>query len=344
MYLFASAAYLQMTTHWTPKLRTVLGIRDDYQHGTDIDYLAALHEQAGYTNGGTASQALLQPKGSVIYTANERLEFYLAAGRGFHSADLRGVNQDASVDLGLAHTPLLARQEGQEVGVRAAPTGKMTYTLAAYNLWQQSETTIDPDVGQDIAGPPSRRYGVEINLTYQINRWLELYGSYSANHTRYTRPFDDGTGHLGTYITDAPAATGSLSLYLTPVGRWSGGLDYRYLGGYPLSSGPCVDSAARHDFQGVATSCANAPTLQGQVNARGFGELNVDLHYALAQGWSASVGLYNVLNTHAAAAQFWYVDRLQNEVGSAPAGRADIHEHPLEPVMARFTIAKRFGP
>ena len=344
VYLFSGAAYLQATTHWTSTLRSVLGIRDDYQHGTDVDYLAALHETAGYTNGGTARQSLPQPKGSLIYTPTDTLEFYLAAGRGFHSADLRGVNQDTSVDLGLPHTPLLARQEGQEVGVRASPERDLAFTFAVYNLWQQSETTIDPDVGQDIAGPPSRRYGYEINATYQINRRLELYGSYSGDHTRFTRAFDDGTGHLGTYITDAPVATGSLALYLTNLGRWSGGLDYRYLGDYPLSSGPCVNSAAVKDFPGVATSCANAPTSLGQVNGKGFGELNLDAHYAFSSGWSAALGIYNLLNTHAAAAEFWYVDRLQSEIGTYPDGRADIHQHPLEPLMARFTISKQFGP
>jgi outer membrane receptor protein involved in Fe transport len=343
VYLFAGAAYFQATTHWTSKFRSVLGIRDDYQHGTDVDYLAALHETAGYTNGGTARQSLLQPKGSLIYTPTDTLEFYLAAGRGFHSADLRGVNQDTSVDLGLPHTPLLARQEGQEVGIRASLKRDLVVTFAVYNLWQQSETTIDPDVGQDIAGPPSRRYGYEMNATYQINRRLELYGSYSGDHTRFTRPFDDGTGHLGSYITDAPIATGSLALYLTDLGRWSGGLNYRYLGNYPLSSGPCVNSAAIKDFPGVATSCADAPTSLGQVNGKGFGELNLDAHYALSSGWSASLGVYNLLNTHAAAAEFWYVDRLQSEIGRYPDGRADIHEHPLEPLMARFTLSKQFG-
>jgi outer membrane receptor protein involved in Fe transport len=343
VYLFAGAAYLQATTRWTSTFRSVLGIRDDYQHGTDVDYLAALHEMAGYTNGGTARQSLLQPKGSLIYTPTDTLEFYLAAGRGFHSADLRGVNQDTSVDLGLPHTPLLARQEGQEVGIRASLKRNLVFTFAVYNLWQQSETTIDPDVGQDIAGPPSRRYGYEINATYQINRWLEFYGSYSGDHARFTRPFDDGTGHLGTYITDAPIATGSLALYMTNLGRWSGGLDYRYLGNYPLSSGPCVNSAAIKDFPGVATSCANAPTSPGQVNGKGFGELNLDAHYAFPSGWSASLGIYNLLNTHAAAAEFWYVDRLQSEIGTYPDGRADIHQHPLEPLMARFTISKQFG-
>jgi outer membrane receptor protein involved in Fe transport len=343
VYLFAGAAYIQATTHWTARLRSVLGVRDDYQHGTDIDYLAALHETAGYTNSGTRAQSLIQPKGSLIYTATDTLEFYLAAGRGFHSADLRGVNQDRSVDLGLPHTPLLARQEGQEVGFRATPRPNLAFTFAVYNLWQQSETIIDPDVGSDTAGPPSRRYGYEINLTYQINRWLELYGSYSGDHTRFTHPFDDGTGHLGTYITDAPRATGSLAFYVTNLGPWSGGLNYRYLGSYPLSSGPCVDSAAVHDFPNVATSCANAPTALGQINGKGFGELNLDVRYALPEGWSASIGIYNLLNTHAAAAEFWYVDRLKSEIGTYPDGRADVHEHPLEPIMARFTLTKQFG-
>ena len=92
----------------------------------------------------------------------------------------------------------------------------------------------------------------------------------------------------------------------------------------------------------MATSCANAPTALGQVNGKGFGETNLDVHYAFLEKWSASLGIYNLFNTHAAAAEFWYVDRLQNEIGTYPDGRADIHEHPLEPIMARLTLAKQF--
>jgi outer membrane receptor protein involved in Fe transport len=342
VYLFAGAGYFQAVTHWTAKFRSVLGLRDDYQHGTDVDYLAQLHETEGYTNGGTAHQSLFQPKGSLIYTPTEDVEFYLSAGRGFHSADMRGVDQDKSIDLGLPGTPLLAKQEGQEVGMRAQIEHNLTMTFALFNLWQQSETIIDPDVGMDSAGPPSRRYGYEINITYKLIRWLEFYGSYSGDHTRFTRNFDDGTGHLGKYITDAPLATGAFALYLTDLGAWSGGLEYRYLGNYPLSSGPCIDSAAAKDFP-ATPNCATAPTLAGQVNGKGFGELNMDAHYAFSRGWSASLGVYNILNSHAAAAEFWYVDRLKSEIGAYPDGRADIHEHPLEPIMARFTISKTLG-
>jgi outer membrane receptor protein involved in Fe transport len=341
VYLFAGAAYLQAITHWSSTLRSVLGVREDFQHGTDVDYLAALHQTAGYTNGGTKRQSLLQPKASLIYTPGNYLEFYLSAGQGFHSADLRGVNQDRSVDLGLPNTPLLAKQDGEEVGVRAEIARNIALTFAVYNLWQQSETIIDPDVGMDTAGPPSRRYGYEINLTYQIRRWLEFYGGFSGDHTRFTHAFDDGTGHLGDHITDAPYATGSAAMYLTNLGRWSGGLNYRFLGNYPLSSGPCVNSAAAHDFPG-ATSCASAPTAPGQIDGKGFGELNADVHYAFRSHWGVSVGIYNILNTHAAAAEFWYVDRLRSEIEAYPDGRADVHQHPLEPVMARFTISRQF--
>ena len=225
--------------------------------------------------------------------------------------------------------------------MRAQLQPNLTLTFAVYNLWQQSETIIDPDVGQDSAGPPSRRYGYEINLTYQIRRWLEFYGGFSGDHTRFTHAFDDGTGHLGDHITDAPYATGSAAMYLTNLGRWSGGLNYRFLGNYPLSSGPCVNSAAAHDFPG-ATSCASAPTAPGQIDGKGFGELNADVHYAFRSHWGVSVGIYNILNTHAAAAEFWYVDRLRSEIEAYPDGRADVHQHPLEPGMARFTISRQF--
>ena len=342
VYLYAGAAYVQAITHWTSQFRSVLGFREDYQHGTDVDYLAQLHETVGYSNAGTVDQALPQPKGSLIYTVNDSLELYASAGRGFHSADVRGVLQDINPALGLPRTSLLSKQEGQEVGLRAAVSRKLSMTFAFYNLWQQSETIINPDVGSDTPGPPSRRYGFELNTTYKLNQWLEFYGSVAGNHARFTHPLDDGTGHLGYYITAAPLVTGSLALYLTDFGPWSGGLDFRYLGNYPLSSGPCNNASAVHDFLGVATSCANAPTALGQVNGKGFGELNLDVKYAWPARWSTTLGIYNLLNTHAAAAQFWYVDRLRSEIGTYPAGRADVHEHPLEPIMARFTVTKKF--
>jgi len=326
IHLGSNAAYAQVMTHWNYWFRTVLGLREDYQHGSDSG-----------TNYGTASSALFQPKGSLIFTPVDTTEFYVSAGRGFHSNDLRGVNQ-ATIQ-GVPGAALIASETGEEIGVRQQLLGqKIALTLAVFNLDAKSQTVYNPDLEHDTAGPASRRTGYEINFTYQALRWLEFYASLSQDRARFKTPFDDGTGHLGEYLPNAPFATGSFNVYVKNLGPWSAGLEYRYLSAFPLSSGPCADSAVAKDFPGQ-TSCANAPTPRGQVNGSGYGEWNSDVHYDLARGWNLALGVYNLLNKKADAMQYWYVDRLQGE----PAyGTADLHVHPLEPISLRVTISKVF--
>jgi outer membrane receptor protein involved in Fe transport len=192
--------------------------------------------------------------------------------------------------------------------------GKIAATLAVFNLDAESETTYNPDDGTDGAGPASRRYGYEVNLTYQALRWLEFYASYSGDHARFKSDFDDGTGHVGRYLPNAPFATGSFNIYVKNLGPWSGGLEYRYLGREPLSSDNVIQSG-------------------------GYGEWNGDVRYTFAQDWRVGLGVYNILNRHADAAEFWYIDRLP---GEPAAGIADVHTHPLEPLSGRLTISKSF--
>jgi outer membrane receptor protein involved in Fe transport len=135
-----------------------------------------------------------------------------------------------------------------------------------------------------------------------------------VNRARFTTPYDDGTGHVGEYLPNAPFATGSFNVYVKNLSAWSGGLGYRYLSAYPLSS----DNA---------------------VKGRGYGEWNGDARYAIDEGWSVGLGLYNILDSKADAAQFWYVDRLRGEPAD---GAADVHVHPLEGRSARLTVTKRF--
>jgi outer membrane receptor protein involved in Fe transport len=324
--LTSIAVYVQITSHWSDALRSVLGVREDFLHGVDSG-----------THAGSASGTLFQPKASLIYRLAPSSEVYASAGRGFHSNDLRGVDQARTT--GSAGAPLIARQTGEEVGIRQHVLGdRVIATLALYHLEAESETTYNPDVGQDIAGPGSHRSGYELNVTYQVTRWLEIYGSYSGNHARYTSAYDDGSGHLGTYLPNAPTATASLDVYVRNLGPWSGGLAYRYLSGFPLSSGPCADAAVRADFSGL-TSCALAPTPQGQVWGSGYGEWSAEVHYAWTNGWSIGLAGYNLLDKKADAMQFFYVDRL---AGEAPFGVADVHFHPLEPLSGRLTISRRF--
>ena len=86
----------------------------------------------------------------------------------------------------------------------------------------------------------------------------------------------------------SPFATGSFNVYVKSLGPWSGGLEYRYLGREPLSP-------------------------DNQVQSGGYGEWNADVRFAFATNWSAGLGVYNILNRHANAAEFWYIDRLPGE-------------------------------
>jgi hypothetical protein len=300
IHLSSNALYGQASTRWSDWCRTVLGLREDYQHGSD----------AG-TNFGTASKALFSPKASLIFRPVATSEIYLSAGRGFHSDDLRGVNQ-ARIQA-VPGAPLLASQSGEEVGLRQELLDrKIAATLALFTLHAQSETTYNPDVGQDFAGPASRRQGYELNITYRALRWLEFYGSLSQNRARFTTPFNDGTGHVGYFLLNAPFATGAFDVYVKSLGAWSGGLEYRYLSAYPLSS-------------------------DDKVQGSGYGEWNGDVRCKIGNGWATALGVYNLFNTKADAMQYWYVDRLP---GEPTGGVPDVHVHALEPLTVRVTISK----
>lgn len=299
VHLRSVSPYFQATTRWNDWFRTVLGFREEYMSGIDTG-----------TNAGTASARLGEPKVNLIFRPADSTELYLSWGRGFHSDDLRGVTQAQRTASGGA--PLIARQTGEEIGVREHLSKNLTGTLALYRLEAQSETTYDPDLGIDSAGPGSRRRGAEINITYKPLTWLEFYGSYSADHSRYTTAYDDGTGHVGFYLPNAPFSAGSFDAYITDRGHWNGGIEWRYLGNFPLSS-------------------------DNVVQGTGYHELNGDVSYTLPHGWKIGWFLNNILNEKANAAEFWYPDRLP---GEPVAGVNDLHVHPLEPFGWRLTLTK----
>jgi len=299
--LWNAGFYAEAVSHWRGWLRSVIGLREDVVSGHDRG-----------SNPGSASDSLFQPKASLILGPWSDTEFYLSAGQGFHSDDLRGVNQ--ALALGIDGAPLIAKEVGEEIGVRSALMPSLTFTLSAFYLKSQSETTYDPDAGQDGAGPGSRRQGIEFNATWQAAPWLEFYSGFAASRARYTEPSDDGAGgHVGTYIPDAPTMTASLTAYVKDLGPWSGALSYRYLGGFPL-------------------------TPDNGLKDGGYGEWNIDAAYSF-DAWKIGLGLYNALDKHANAAAFFYHDRL---AGEPAAGVSDIHVHPLEPRSVRLTLTRAF--
>jgi len=302
--------YIQNTTHWTDWLRTILGAREELYHATD-------HSDVTGT-GGRGHQWLFQPKLSLAIGPFAKTELYVSWGRGFHSDDVRGVFgtlPGVGIPLAGGATPLLAATTGGEIGLRTDIVPRLYVQLAAFQQDFKSELTYNADSGQDEAGAPSRRRGLEISADYHPASWLELNSDLAFTQSRYRTGDLAAYGLTDRYIAEAPKFTGSFGVLVNNLDRWSGGLQWRRLGPYPLVDG------------------------QALPESKGYSEFDLDIGYELPHGWRLAATVSNLLNSKDDAADYYYATRLP---GEAAGGIEDLQVHPLEPRAARFTLGKTF--
>ncbi len=298
VHLLDLGPYLADTTHWLAWLRTVLGVREEYYRASD-------HSLTTHFQGAT-DETLLQPKGSLILGPLARTEFYVSAGRGFHSDDVRGVFGTVPLEgvPGTAGaTPLLAPTQGLEFGIRSDVVPRLSTQLAVFQQDFNSELAYDADAGQDAASAPSRRRGVEFSAQYHPLPWIEFNTDLAFAHARYRG--DLAAFDLeGPCIANAPSFIGSFGVLVNGLGPWFGGLQWRRLGPYPIDDG--------HEFP----------------EDSGYGEFNLDLGYRFSASVKLQLSLYNLFNTHANSSAYYYTSRL---AGEPAAGVDGIQVHPLEP-------------
>ena len=308
VHLLDLAGYLQNTTNWTDWLRTVLGVREEYYHATD-------HSEVTGT-GGRGDQWLFQPKANLVLGPFAKTELYLSWGRGFHSDDARGVFgtiPEQGIPLAGGATPLLASTTAEEIGLRTDIIPGVHIQVAAFQQDFKSELVYNADSGQDEAGAPSRRKGLELSAQYHPLHWLELNTDLSFARPRYHTTNLPAYGLNGPYIADAPYFTYSAGILVNNLGPWSGSLQWRRLGTHPLSDGDKLPED------------------------KGYSEFNLDVSYALAHGWKIGVTVLNLFNSKDNAADYYYTTRLPGEPAE---GVTDFQVHPLDPRAARFTLTK----
>lgn len=302
--------HVQETVRWAPWLRTVLGLRADYTHATDRSEVTGTH--------GSGGQWLVQPKGSLILGPWGRTEFYFSMGRGFHSNDVRGVFgtvPEQGTSLAGGTTPMLSRTTGMELGLRTGIVRGLQVQLAVFQQDFGSELVYNADSGQDEAGAPSRRQGIEVSAQYHPLRWLELNTDLAFSKPRYRTADLAAYGLNEPYIADAPNFIYSAGILLDGLGGWSGSLQWRRLGTHSLDDGNKYPQDS------------------------GYSEWNIDIGYAFVGGWKAQVAIFNLFGSKEAAADYYYTSRLPGEPAEGVTG---FQTHPLEPRSARFSITKYF--
>jgi outer membrane receptor protein involved in Fe transport len=304
--------YVENTTHWTSWLRTVVGLREEDVRASDHSLVTDVRS--------SGSQTLFQPKGSLVLGPWFRTEVYISAGRGFHSDDVRGVFGTVPIEgipVLAGKTPLLAPTTGEEVGLRTNIIPKVQVQIAVFQEDFSSELRFDEDHGQDQATAPSRRQGVEVSAEYRPFHWIEFNTDLSFAKARYTASPAQlaNFGLAGPFITEAPSFIGSFGVLVDNLGPWFGGLQWRDIGSYPITDG------------------AQFP------QDKGYSEINAEAGYKVNARLKLELSIYNLFNTKADAAAFFYASRLPGELTGGVAG---VQVHPLEPISARFAVTATF--
>ena len=307
LHLSDTGAYIENTTRWTPWLRTIVGLREEYYWASDHSLITGFQ--------GSKSQTLFQPKGSLVLGPWEKTELYFSAGRGFHSDDVRGVfGTVPSEGIAVGPTPLLEPAKGFELGLRTNLIPKVQIQVALFREDFQSELTYNADSGQDEASAPSRREGIELSGQWRPYHWIEFNTDLAFSRARYRPGFED-FGLDGPYIANAPGFIGSFGVLVDDLGPWYGGLQWRKLGAYPTSDG------------------------DKEPQDKGYSEFNVDVGYKINPHLRIQATVFNLLNTKANSAAYYYATRLP---GEPIEGVNDAQVHPIEPLSGQITITAFF--
>ncbi len=297
------SAYLSHDQRWNDWLRTEFGLRFDYFDFDVTSNLAA--------NSGSASDSIASPKATVVLGPWYETEYFLNAGRGFHSNDARGTT--IRVDPTDGVTPVdqvdpLVAATGGEIGFRSGILPGLQLYGALWGLDLDSELLFVGDGGITEPSRKSRRWGVELGAFWTPLAWLVLDLDYAWSHARF-----QGSDPAGDRIPGAVENVVSLGVAVNRNDGWFGGARVRYLGEAPLIQ----DNSVRSD-----------PTLLA----------NVEAGYRFNQRWSAFLTVFNLFDAEDNDITYFYESQLPGEATPVE----DIHFHPVEPRTLRATVTVSF--
>ena len=289
---------------WSTWLRTVTGLRVDQFNAKVTSHAQAL-------NSGSATASKVSPKFSVIFGPWQKTEFFINAGKGFHSNDARGTTAkvDPKTGLPIDSVPGLVSSRGQEMGVKSQVVPNLQTTLAIWRLDFDSELVYVGDAGNTEAGRPSSRTGVEWSNHWTSGEHLLMDANFA-----WTRPRYSDNDPAGNRIPNAVQRVANLTFALHNLGPWSGSLGVRYIGAAPLVEDNSVRSIA-------------SVTTNLRVNRKISNNLDVALD------------VLNVTDRKNNDISYYYTSRV---AGETLAGVDGVHVHPSEPRTIRVTAQMRF--
>lgn len=288
MYSFINATYKK--NRWTINP----GLRLDYFKNDYIDKL-----QATYTSL-SEDKVFVSPKLNFIYAASPSVQLFLKSGIGFHSNDTRVVTANNGKEI-------LPAAYGNDLGVILKPSSKLVINAALWSLFLEQEFVYVGDAGVVEPSGKTQRYGVDLGFRYNINPNLYLYSD--ANYA-YARSTEEADGE--DYIPLAPSLTAAGGVTFKNLGKFSGGLNYRYV----------KDRPANED---------------NSIVADGYFVSDFNISYN-TKNWTYGVIIENLFDTEWNESQFATETRLFNEDNPID----EIHFTPGTPFFLKAKVSVTF--
>ncbi len=297
------SAFVSHDQRWASWLRTTAGLRFDW-----FDFQVDSNLSP---NSGSETDSLVQPKLTVVLGPWNQTEFFINAGRGFHTNDARGTT--IRVDPTDGVTPVepvdpIVPADGAEVGLRTAIVPHTQLTAAFWGLDIDSELLFVGDGGITEPSRATRRYGVELGAYWTPLDWLIVDADYAWSHARFTEP-----DPAGDRIPGAVETVVSLGVTVHRDDGWYGGARWRYFGPAPLIE-------------------------DGSVRSHSTSLVNFEAGYHFTSTFSVMATVFNVFDTDANDITYYYESQLPGETQPV----ADIHFHPVEPRTLRVMGTFRF--
>lgn len=321
------ALYAENTTQWLPKLRTVLGVREDVfdfdvkDKLLNADGSCSIESDPLGCNTGDKRANIFSPKAEITLGPWNRTSFFITVAEGYHSNDARGVTRSGENPDAQPVTPL-TRAKSAELGVASDFVPRWHTSLDVFLLKLASELVFSGDAGDTEPSGATTRYGIEWGNTYQINNWLHADFNAAFSRARFDRnvePDDTGCGDaavgfgciqtaaiVGRYIPNSPTNVIDAGLTAQHPSGWFGSIKARHFGESPL----------------VEDNSAKSPA---------YTTFDLQVGYQRPRQWLAAVDVFNLFDKKWDDIEYYYASRLQGEA----AARPDYVVHPGVPLTVR---------
>ncbi|MBD3724046.1 MAG: TonB-dependent receptor [Flavobacteriaceae bacterium] len=246
------------------------------------------------------NKAKLLPKLNFSYAQSNKVVYFLKTGVGFHSNDTRVVLQQ--------NKDVLPNAYGADLGVILKPTQSLIINSALWTLFSEQEFVYVGDAGIVEPSGKSKRYGVDLGLRYQLNDFL--FFDFDSNYS-LARSVDEPSGQ--NFIPLAPKWTSVGGISVRNYKRFSGSIQYRYLGDRPANE-------------------------DNSIIAEGYFVTDFNLSYDFTKTLQLSLNIQNLFDTEWNETQFLTESRLQNETESVE----EIHFTPGTPFFAKLKLTYSF--